>query len=72
MINGNHCKCTTQVENCCHLFKAVVQIHLTFCRLHVQFQARHMDCVLIPTDCGLMGLGVSKKVQMSRLRKLLD
>lgn len=40
--------------------KPVVQMHLTFHRLHVQFRARHMDCVLIPTDCGLMGLGVSE------------
>lgn len=72
MVNGNHCKYRMQLENCHHLYKAIAQVHLTFHSLHVQIQARHMDCVLIPTDWGLMGLRRSKQVQMSRLWKSLD
>lgn len=67
MINGNHCKYWVQLENFHHLFKVLAQMHLIFHCLHIQIQARHMDCVLIPADWGLMGLGVSKQVQMSVL-----
>lgn len=72
VMNENQSKCTTQSENWSHLFKAVAQMHLMFIFLHVQFRARHMNCALIPVDCGLTGLRDNKKVQMPRLQMLLD